>query len=83
MTLDSLSTLHVDSSDQIKQLPMISTQYDIQMKQITDFLSKMVRLITGQAHLSRAKQCSESKYFANYYINNPYIIILMFTEYKD
>ena len=83
MTLDSLPTLHVNSLDQIKQLPMISTQYDIQMIQITDFLSKMVRPITGQTHLSRAKQCSENKYFANYYINNPYIIILMLTEYKD
>ena len=62
MTLDSLSTLHVESSDEIKQLTMISAQYDIQMKQFTDFLSKMARPKTGQTSFSRTKQSSQTGY---------------------
>ena len=60
MTLDSLSTLHVESSDEINQLTMISAQYDIQMKQFTDFLSKMARPKTGQTSFSRTKQSSQT-----------------------
>ena len=62
MTLDSLSKLHVDSSDQIKELTVISAQYDMQMKQFTDFLSKMARPKTGQTSLSRTKQSSQTGY---------------------
>ena len=62
MTLDSLSTLHVNSSDEIKQLTVISAQYDVQMKQFTDFLSKMARPKTGQTSFSRTKQSSQTGY---------------------